>query len=345
MIHDGFTMQSRNTHDPKFVKRFVFDYFFEETQYIKLSVYDEDKKDGELSEQELIGEVEFRLCDLVLAPNQKLQVPLPTSKTSSKSPSVTICAEEVVTCKQILTLKLRGINLDKKGSTSHHILVEHQNSEFFQLISTDFFGKSDPYLEFHRLREDGSFVKVLQTNVEKNTLNPKWSTISVHLQHFCNGDLNRPILVRCFDWNRNSEPDFIGEYRDLAAEDLTKPGFEFPLINPEKKNQKKYTGSGRILVETASLQTENSFIDYIRGGCQVSVIVAIDFTASNGDPNSSDSLHFRDGFTKNPVRFVPCCCCCPSEHVSSVQYEWAIEGICDIVAPYDSDEKFPGTAM
>lgn len=149
-------------------------------------------------------------------------------------------------------------------------------------------------------------MKVLQTNVEKNTLNPKWSAISVHLQHFCNGDLNRPMLVRCLDWNRNSEPDFIGEYRDLTTEDLTKPGFEFSLTNPEKKTQKKYTGSGRIMVETASLQTEPSFMDYVRGGCQVSVMVAIDFTASNGDPNSSGSLHSREGSKKNPVRPWPC---------------------------------------
>jgi hypothetical protein len=40
------------------------------------------------------------------------------------------------------------------------------------------------------------------------------------------------------------------------------------------------------------LITENfSFLDYIFGGCEISMQVAVDFTLSNGDINSPDSLH------------------------------------------------------
>jgi hypothetical protein len=31
----------------------------------------------------------------------------------------------------------------------------------------------------------------------------------------------------------------------------------------------------------------------VAGGLQISLVVAIDFTASNGDPLSPDSLHFN----------------------------------------------------
>jgi hypothetical protein len=37
-----------------------------------------------------------------------------------------------------------------------------------------------------------------------------------------------------------------------------------------------------------------SFLDYIRGGTEVNFTVAVDFTASNGNPNDQRSLHYRD---------------------------------------------------
>lgn len=34
-----------------------------------------------------------------------------------------------------------------------------------------------------------------------------------------------------------------------------------------------------------------SFLDYLKGGTELAVMVAVDFTSSNGDPNAPDSLH------------------------------------------------------
>ena len=34
-----------------------------------------------------------------------------------------------------------------------------------------------------------------------------------------------------------------------------------------------------------------SFLDYIFGGCEINLAIAIDFTLSNGNPNDYDSLH------------------------------------------------------
>jgi len=35
-----------------------------------------------------------------------------------------------------------------------------------------------------------------------------------------------------------------------------------------------------------------TFLDYIAGGTQINLVVAIDFTESNGDPKMPDSLHY-----------------------------------------------------
>ena len=63
------------------------------------------------------------------------------------------------------------------------------------------------------------------------------------------------------------------------------------------------------------------FIDYLRGGWQISFVVAIDYTASNGDSSSSSSLHYR-GSGEN-------------------QYEKAIKKVGNIIEPYDLDKSFP----
>jgi hypothetical protein len=41
-------------------------------------------------------------------------------------------------------------------------------------------------------------------------------------------------------------------------------------------------------------QVVPSFLDYIRGGTEVNFTVAVDFTASNGNPNDQRSLHYRN---------------------------------------------------
>jgi hypothetical protein len=66
-----------------------------------------------------------------------------------------------------------------------------------------------------------------------------------------------------------------------------------------------------------------SFADYVAGGCELSMIAAIDFTGSNGDPRQPGTLHhfYKDG-TKN-------------------DYQKAISAIGGILQNYDQDKKFP----
>jgi hypothetical protein len=74
----------------------------------------------------------------------------------------------------------------------------------------------------------------------------------------------------------------------------------------------------------SSTKQEPSFIDYISGGCEINVAVAIDFTGSNGDPRTPGTLHYLSpkGGERN-------------------DYEKAIVAIVSILSKFDSDEKFP----
>ena len=64
-----------------------------------------------------------------------------------------------------------------------------------------------------------------------------------------------------------------------------------------------------------------SFIDYLKSGLQLNLVAAIDFTASNGTPSSSSSLHYM-GNQPN-------------------QYQKVIKEIWEILEGYDSDKKIP----
>lgn len=88
------------------------------------------------------------------------------------------------------------------------------------------------------------------------------------------------------------------------------------MKNPKEKKP------GKLLLEKFMIQTLPSFVDYLRGGLQLNLIVAIDFTGSNGSPNAPNSLHYM-----NPTQ--------PN------QYQLALKGVWDILSNYDSDHRIP----
>jgi hypothetical protein len=47
-----------------------------------------------------------------------------------------------------------------------------------------------------------------------------------------------------------------------------------------------------MVVNDIQIQEELSLFDYLKGGWQLSLSIAIDFTGSNGDPTEPSSLHF-----------------------------------------------------
>lgn len=85
----------------------------------------------------------------------------------------------------------------------------------------------------------------------------------------------------------------------------------------------KYQGSsvGSISFEDLTFSKRYSFLDYVFGGCEISLSIAIDFTLSNGDPRSRRSLHYFDP-TRN-------------------EYLQAIQAVGSILQYYDSDKAIP----
>jgi hypothetical protein len=106
-------------------------------------------------------------------------------------------------------------------------------------------------------------------------------------------------------------------------------GASFVLWNREKEQHRRqknkiYEGSGTLRVGDARVVREYSFLEYLEAGFEMNLMVGIDFTASNQDPRIPSSLHFTGQV--------------PSE---MNQYEKAIVGVGEVLAPYDADQVFP----
>ncbi|TMS19290.1 Copine-9, partial [Larimichthys crocea] len=194
-----------------------------------------------------------------------------------------------------------------------------------KLDKKDFFGKSDPFLVFYRSNEDGTFTICHKTEVIKNNLNPVWQPFTIPVRALCNGDYDRTVKVDVYDWDRDGSHDFIGEfttsYRELSRGQSQFNVYE--VLNPKKKGKKKkYVNSGTVTLLSFKVESEYTFVDFIRGGTQLNFTVAIDFTASNGNPSQPTSLHYMSPYQMNA-------------------YAMALKAVGEIIQDYDSDKLFP----
>ncbi|XP_029456986.1 copine-9 isoform X1 [Rhinatrema bivittatum] len=299
----GRTEVIDNTLNPDFVRKFVLDYFFEEKQNLRFDVFNVDSRSCNISKhKDFLGQTFCTLGEVIGSPRSRLEKPL-TGIPGKKCGTIILTAEELSNCRDIATMQLCANKLDKK----------------------DFFGKSDPFLVFYRSNEDGTFTICHKTEVIKNTLNPVWQPFTIPVRALCNGDYDRTVKVDVYDWDRGGSHDFIGEfttsYRELSRGQSQFSVYE--VLNPKKKvKKKKYINSGTVTLLSFKVESEYTFVDYIKGGTQLNFTVAIDFTASNGNPSQPTSLHYMNPYQLNA-------------------YGMALKAVGEIIQDYDSDKLFP----
>uniref|UniRef100_A0A8C3AU12 Copine-3 n=1 Tax=Cyclopterus lumpus TaxID=8103 RepID=A0A8C3AU12_CYCLU len=292
----GRTEKVQNCLCPKFAKKFVIDYYFEIVQKLTFGIYDIDNKTVDLSDDDFLGQLECTLGQVVSS--KKLTRPLVLkNKSPAGKGTITISAEEIKD-NRVANFEVEARKLDNK----------------------DFFGKSDPYLEFYKQTATG-WQLAHRTEVVNNNLNPTWKPFRIPLQSLCGGDLEKPIKC-CSKLN----VDLKCTTGTLSMSFRTHmllcfcPQAEFECVNSKKKQKKKgYKNSGVVGVKICQ---EYTFLDYIMGGCQINFTVAIDFTGSNGDPKSPQSLHYISPKGVN-------------EYLSAT---WSVG---NVIQDYDSDKMFP----
>ncbi|KAE8678596.1 Protein BONZAI 3 [Hibiscus syriacus] len=176
------------------------------------------------------------------------------------------------------------------------------------LRDLDITSKSDTMAVVYVKKMDGMLEELGRTEVILNNLNPVWiRKINVAYQF----EIVQNLVFHVYDVDTNyhnipvkelklNEQDFLGETTCFLSEIL----------------------KGQLFVDQFIEKEQFSFLDYISSGFELNFMVAIDFTASNGNPRHQDSLHYID----------------PSGRLNS--YQRAIMEVGEVIQFYDSDRRF-----
>ncbi|XP_038381031.1 copine-7 isoform X7 [Canis lupus baileyi] len=293
----------RSSLHPVFSKVFTLDYYFEEAQKLRFEVYDTHGPSNlGCQDDDFLGGMECTLGQIVAQKKMTRALLLKFGRNAGKS-TITVIAEDISGNNGYVELSFRAQKLDDK----------------------DLFSKSDPFLELYRVNDDQSEQLVYRTEVVKNNLSPAWEPFKVTLSSLCSGQETRPLKCLVWDYDSRGKHDFIGEF-STTYEEMQKAFGEdqaqWDCVNAKYKQKKRhYKNSGVVILADLKFYRVYSFLDYIMGGCQIHFTVAIDFTASNGDPRNSCSLHYINPFQPN-------------------EYLQALVAVGEICQDYDSDKRF-----
>lgn len=300
-----------NSLNPVWITKITITYQFEVVQPLVFQVYDIDTqfhnvpaKMLKLEEQQFLGEATCLLSEIVTKPTGLLTLHL-EHKESKGAPEnqgqITIHAEEFIGSKTMTEVIFRCSNLENK----------------------DLFSKSDPFLMISKPTESGVQIPIYKTEVRKNDLNPVWNPVVLNLQQV--GNKENPLVIECFNFNSNGKHDFMGKVVKSLAELEKIHGIQHGenLFVPVDAGGQTKVLKSQLFVERFSEAKRLTFLDYITGGCEMNFMVAIDFTASNGNIRLPDSLHYID----------------PSGRPNA--YQRAILEVGEVLQFYDTDKRFP----
>jgi len=320
----GRTEIIENTTNPQWIKVFNIAYHLGRELCIKVSIYHCKTKQSEKvnlrnsSKNIYLGSEQFDIIDILgrkcksdkkeLTHGGSLMVRLEKSKYFKKPMS--------------LRLQLRGINFD---NTQKVTFLSIRSMEVSFQLSRNIV-----------LQNGSEWVPVYRSEFVDNYNHPMWKPIDIDLEKLCNHNLRRWICVKVIVRRKNGKQISLGCFEapveHIIASKATGGNGDLEKAYTLKKNN---VNVGQIIILEAKIieiPNENAvdickptFYDYLYGGCEMKLSVAIDFSSNNfGDVSSERSPHFNtlDTTTMN-------------------DYENAIYIIGTILANYDSDQYFP----
>lgn len=177
-------------------------------------------------------------------------------------------------------------------------------------IQASFLNYNDYFVIISSGKEENGKPERLYKSLEKQGKDIVFIARDLNLNDVCFGDKSKEIIFDFYTPNSSTSLGGINTNLNVLTynENLT--------INDSKGNQ---VGTCRIYYDTQEII---KFVEYLERGLQISLIVGVDYTASNGIPTDDTSLHYLYGREPN-------------------HYEQAIRSCGSVVAYYDYDQKFP----
>lgn len=179
--------------------------------------------------------------------------------------------------------------------------------------------------------------------VIKRKRSPKWhERVEVSGQGLGqkSGESDNAIFIEVWDFYKAADHRLVGScvtnFKDVfkAFQKSIAISMDLqPPPKPQRKVERKRGGkaafeeeakqtAGQLTFDKISVQRQYTFLDFVRGGLQLKLIVAVDCTRSNLDPLDPHSPHYLDGKELN-------------------NYAVTIRALADVIGPYAGDGKYP----
>lgn len=272
----GKTEVIKNTLDPDWTATFNLDFELGKPKNILVKIFDEVRKGDNKS----MGSAVFEVGDVL------------GSKGSIK-------AKHIKGGKGVITLKIEQF----KDYGSLRLKMSGVKLKNFDGL----FNKSDPFFEIRKKNASSKtsiWDVVHRSSYIKDDLNPNWELESLPLSIICDGNLDEILKVTIYDHESSGKHELMGEF-DTSVNGLVAAkksnGFEM---------KRKGKTTGKIVVHVAEIVGADSgnddvpiqamsnvkispsapiipvpvstskatFVDYIKGGCEINLSLAIDFT-------------------------------------------------------------------
>lgn len=282
--------------NPEFSKSFELNYMFAKDKTLKFDVFDAKMNHNEEVKGKSLGTASYTLGEIIRGKGEwveKMLMDVPPDKAEGF-----ICArgEELNTQNlQKVKIQFEGMNLKSNAICSCRAL-----SSFF-IISRQI------------LIDDAQII--YSSEVCKGS-DPTWDEFSVGLQKLCGSDLSLQLKFELFSHSFSGNHKPIGHFffnmKAVTEDRLT----EYHLVKITKPT------SSIIKILSCRIEKKYSFLDYIYGGCSIDLIIGIDFTSSNRNPSSPDSLHYIKDSCLN-------------------SYQSALYTVGQLLLNYDSDKRIP----
>ena len=124
--------------------------------------------------------------------------------------------------------------------------------------------------------------EIKSSNQNRNVAQFDFNQFSTLVQDLCGADRDKEIKVEFFQSQKNGRHKNLGSVLFTINELKADNTLQLALT---KQSGAKFTFTNLVF------QQRCSFLEYIFGGCELNLAIAIDFTLSNGKPTSGDSLH------------------------------------------------------
>ena len=317
----GFTEISPPTENPIFAKSLVTRYYFENPQKIRLYLYRlgsdapiaaiEGSKAPDLpTEAVMVSAIDCVLAQAIAGVDGSLSL-----KASPKG-ELNLVVEEVKKKQTRVFFDVNIDSVDPDGTNQKAKIKKHSL-----------------YLTIHRtledMPEDGprrrsqilrSETKLFPVGKDGLVHDVEWKGLSLSVHSLSKGESLRPLTLGLWLANSPGEDRMIGSAETSLGQ-----------LNAASKDHESHEGikfifetcKAEVFLSSVRVERNDSFLDYIAGGLEISLFVAIDFTKSNKEPDVPGSLHHTDT-PDNPNDYVK-----------------AIKSVADILQYYDSDKLVP----